>query len=129
MTFHDSCNVARGASMGDAADGQFTIPRALLAASVPKLVEMSRDTVRQKTFCCGGGGGLLNDEMMDVRVKGSLPRAQALRAVVDSDQVTHLAAICAICKTQLTGVLPLHDLSEVEVTSLHHLVGDALVLS
>lgn len=129
VTFHDSCNVARGAGMGERSDGQFTIPRELLSASVPRLVEMSGDTTRQKTFCCGGGGGLLNDDMMDVRIKGSLPRAQALRAVVESDEVTHLAAVCAICKTQLTGVLPLHDLSEVEVTSLHHLVGDALVLS
>lgn len=128
VTFHDSCNVSRGAGMGDRADGQYRLPRELLAASVPRLVEMSRDTTRQKTFCCGAGGGLLSDELMDVRIKGSLPRAQALRAVVDSDDVTHLAAICAICKTQLSTVLPLHDLSAVTVTSLHHLVGDALVV-
>ena len=129
VTFHDSCNVARGASMGDRPDGQFTIPRELLAASVPHLVEMSPDTTRQKTFCCGGGGGLLTDDLMEVRIKGALPRAQALQAVVDSRQVTHLVAICAICKTQLSGVLPHHHLAQVQVTSLHHLVGDALVLS
>ncbi|NND91106.1 MAG: (Fe-S)-binding protein [Granulosicoccus sp.] len=129
VSFHDSCNVARGASMGDRPDGQFTIPRALLAASVPRVVEMSADTTRQKTFCCGGGGGVLTDEMMEVRIKGALPRAQALQAVVRSDQVTHLATICAICKTQLSTVLPQHDLAGVQVTSLHHLVGDALLLS
>lgn len=129
VTFHDSCNVARGASMGDRPDGQFTIPRELLAASVPQLVEMSSDTTRQKTFCCGGGGGLLTDDLMEVRIKGALPRAQALQAVVNSNQVTHLVAICAICKTQLSGVLPHHQLAHVQVTSLHHLVGDALVLS
>ncbi|ASJ71503.1 sulfate reduction electron transfer complex DsrMKJOP subunit DsrK [Granulosicoccus antarcticus] len=129
VTFHDSCNVARGASMGNRSDGQFTIPRELLAASVPRVVEMSSDTTGQKTFCCGGGGGLLTDDLMEIRIKGALPRAQALQAVVTTEQVTHLVAICAICKTQLTSVLPHHDLEQVQVTSLHHLIGDALVLS
>ena len=129
VTYHDSCNVARGAGMGDEPGGQFKIPRALLAASVPKLVDMSKDTIAQSTFCCGGGGGLLTDDLMDLRIKGALPRAQALQAVVTSDQVTHLVAICAICKTQLSSVLPHHNLSNVHVTSLHHLVGNALVLT
>jgi len=128
VTFHDSCNVARGAGMGGVKGGQFTIPRMLLEASVPRLVEMNKETTHQKTFCCGGGGGLLTDELMDLRIKGALPRAQALQAVVDSHQVTHLVAICAICKTQLSQVLPHHDLAQVQVTSLHHLLGDALVL-
>ena len=128
VTFHDSCNVARGAGMGGVSGGQFTIPRALLRASVPKLVEMSADTTHQKTFCCGGGGGLLTDDLMDVRIEGALPRAQALQAVVKTDQVTHLVAICAICKTQLSQVLPHHGLGEVQIASLHQLVGDALVL-
>ena len=106
VTFHASCNVARGAGMGGKKGGQFTIPRALLSASVPKLVEMSADTTHQNAFCCGGGGGLLTDDLMELRVKGALPRAQALSAVVESDKVTHLVAICAICKTQLSQVLP-----------------------
>jgi Fe-S oxidoreductase len=89
---------------------------------------MSADTIRQKTFCCGGGGGLLTDDLMDVRIKGALPRAQALQAVVASHNVTHLVAICAICKTQLSQVLPHHKLEDVQVTSLHHLLGDALIL-
>jgi len=115
--------------MGSTPNGQLTIPRELLKACVPGFVEMSKDTVGQTTFCCGGGGGLLTDDLMDIRIKGSLPRAQALQAVVNSDQVTHLVAICAICKTQLSSVLPHHNLVDVRVTSLHHLVGDALVLT
>ncbi|MFK7854502.1 MAG: sulfate reduction electron transfer complex DsrMKJOP subunit DsrK [Granulosicoccus sp.] len=129
VTFHDSCNVARGSGMGDVSDGQFILPRELLRASVPKVIEMSSDTTRQQTFCCGGGGGLLSDDLMDVRIKGSLPRAQALHAVVESNQVTHLVAICAICKTQLSQVLPHHDLGSVQISSLHQLVGDALELT
>ncbi len=128
VTFHDSCNVARGSNMGNRLNGQFTIPRALLRATVPTVVEMLSDTTKQKTFCCGGGGGLLTEDLMEVRIKGSLPRAQALHQAVVTDQVTHVAAICAICKTQLSETLPHHDLSQIKVCSLHQLVGDALVL-
>jgi len=128
-TYHDSCNVARGAGMGDRPGGQYTIPRELLGAAVPSVVEMSGDTTAQRTFCCGGGAGMLADELMDVRVKGALPRAQALEAVVAAHGVTHMAAICAICKTQFAAVLPAHGLGGVRIASLHQLVGDALVLS
>ena len=127
-TYHDSCNVARGSELGDLPGGQYRIPRELLAASVPRLVEMSSDATKQRTFCCGGGGGLLTDELMEVRTAGALPRAQALRSVVESDGVTHMAAICAICKTQFGQVLPAHGLGGVRIASLHQLVGDALVL-
>ena len=127
-TYHDSCNVARGAELGDVPGGQYRIPRELLRAAVPRLVEMSSDTTGQRTFCCGGGGGLLTDELLGVRTAGALPRAQALAAVVESDGVTHMAAICAICKTQFGQVLPVHGLGGVRIASLHQLVGDALVL-
>ncbi len=128
VTFHDSCNVARGSGMGGIRRGQFIVPRALLKASVPEIIEMSSDATMQKTFCCGGGGGLLTDDLMELRIKGALPRAQALQAVVDSHGVTHLVAICAICKTQLSQVLPHHNLGDVQVTSLHELVGNAIIL-
>lgn len=131
VSYHDSCNVARGAAMGTDADSAFTIPRALLTASVERFVEMRSGTTHRETFCCGGGGGMLGDDLMDVRIKGALPRAKALAKVVETDQVTHLAAICAICKTQLATVLPMSetsvDLATVNIVSLHALVGDALV--
>jgi len=131
VSYHDSCNIARGAAMGETAEGAFALPRALLRSSVERFVEMPRGTTHRETFCCGGGGGMLADDLMDVRVKGALPRAHALARVVDSDQVTHLAAICAICKTQLSTVLPLSDvgvaLDAIDVVSLHALVGDAVV--
>lgn len=126
-TFHDSCNVARGAGMGDRPGGQFSLPRELLRAAVPRVVEMSTDTTRQQTFCCGGGAGLLADELLDVRIKGSLPRAQALAHVVATEGVTHMAAICAICKTQFGTVLPAHGLGDVSIASLHQLIGNAVV--
>ena len=129
VSYHDSCNVARGAAMGENPDAAFTLPRALLQASVERFVDMPRGTTHRDTFCCGGGGGMLSDDQIEVRVKGALPRAQSLATVVESDSVTHLAAICAICKTQLTTVLPMSGLEveAVDVVSLHALVGDAVI--
>ncbi len=128
LTFHDSCNVARGSRMGDFAGGQFVIPREVIKAAVPTFVDMHRDTICEKTFCCGGGGGLLTDELMDVRIKGTKPRAEALKQVMDNDGVTHMAAICAICKSQFTKVLPYYGFDREMIVSVHQLVADAIVL-
>ena len=35
---------------------------------------MDEETIRDRTFCCGGGGGLLTDDLMELRVKGAKPR-------------------------------------------------------
>ena len=128
LTFHDSCNVARGSRMGDFPGGQFVIPREVIKASVPTFVDMHRDTICEKTFCCGGGGGLLTDELMDLRIKGTKPRAEALKQVMDDSGVTHMAAICAICKSQFTKVLPYYGFDREMVVSVHQLVSDAIVL-
>jgi len=128
VTFHDSCNVARASRMGDMPGGQFVIPREVIKASVNKFVDMSPDTIGEGTFCCGGGGGLLTDDLMEVRVKGSMPRMQALKQVVDNDGVTHMAAICAICKAQFTKVLPYYKFPMDMIQSVHGLVSKAIVL-
>jgi len=90
---------------------------------------MPSDTIGEATFCCGGGGGLLTDELMEVRVKGALPRATALKSVTENYGVTHLVAICAICKSQFTKVLPYYGFTMDQIISLHQLVGDAIILS
>jgi Fe-S oxidoreductase len=128
LTVHDSCNVARGARMGDKPGGQFTIPREVIKASVPKLVDMHPDTICDKTYCCGGGGGLLTDELIELRVKGASPRMEALKDVVDKQGVTHMAAMCAICKAQFTKILPYYDFDREMVVSVHQLVSNAIVL-
>ena len=87
ITFHDSCNVARASRMGNAPGGQFEIPRNIIRAVANHYVEMAPETTREKTFCCGGGGGVLTDELLDLRVKGALPRMEALRAVADGQGV------------------------------------------
>jgi len=128
VTFHDSCNVARGSRMGNMPGGQFIIPRALIRASCNHFVDMREDSIREGTYCCGGGGGLLTDDLTELRVKGALPRVQALHEVIEQYQVTHMAAICAICKSQFTKVLPFYSLGMDMIISVHQLVGDALVM-
>jgi len=128
LTFHDSCNVARGSRMGDVEGGQFIIPREVIKASVNKFVEMDPQTTCEKTFCCGGGGGLLTDDLMEIRVKGALPRMEAIKDVVDNHGVTHMAAICAICKSQFTKVMPYYGFSMDMIVSVHQLVSEAIQL-
>ena len=128
VTFHDSCNVARASRMGGMPGGQFEIPRAIVRAVANKFVEMYPDSIREKTFCCGGGGGLLSDDLLDLRVKGALPRMEALQAVVDSDGVNFMATICAICKAQFSKVLPYYKFNMSMVGGVHQLVGNAIRL-
>jgi Fe-S oxidoreductase len=128
ITFHDSCNVARGSRMGDLPGGQFEIPRHIIHAVANKYFEMDVDTIREKTFCCGGGGGLLTDDLIDLRVKGALPRMEALKQVVDGHGVNFMATICAICKAQFSKVLPYYGYPMTLVGGVHQLVSTAIVL-
>ena len=128
VTFHDSCNVARASRMGDQPGGQFSIPRAIIKACVNQFHDMAPDTIQESTFCCGGGGGLLTDDLVELRVKGALPRMQALQQVVDEYGVNYLAAICAICKSQFTKVLPYYKHPMDMIGSVHGLVSNAIVL-
>ena len=129
ITFHDSCNVARGSRMGDYAGGQFDIPRNIIRAVANHYVDMSPDTTHERTFCCGGGGGLLTDELLDLRVKGALPRMEALNRIVQDNGVNFMATICAICKAQFTKVLPYYGFKMSMVGGVHQLVSTAIVLN
>ena len=53
---------------------------------------------------------------------------QALHEVVEQHGVTHMAAICAICKSQFSKVLPFYKLGMDMIVSVHQLVGDAIEL-
>jgi Fe-S oxidoreductase len=126
LTFHDSCNVARATRMGDRPGGQFVLPREVIKASCNHFFDMTPESIGEKTFCCGGGGGLLTDELLELRVKGALPRMQALREVHEEHGVTHMAAICAICKSQFSKVLPYYGFPMDTIVSLHQLVSNAI---
>jgi Fe-S oxidoreductase len=128
VTFHDSCNVARASRMGDTPGGQFEIPRAIIRATVNRYHEMAPGTTHEQTFCCGGGGGVLTDELLDLRVKGALPRMEALDRVVKDHGVNFMATICAICKAQFTKVLPYYGFKMGMVGGVHQLVSTAIRL-
>jgi Fe-S oxidoreductase len=120
VTFHDSCNPAR--SMGLLEE-----PRFILRKVCRHFHEMPAETIREKTFCCGCGAGLNNEECMDLRLRGGIPRAQAVRAVREKYGVNLISCICAIDRAVLP-VLMEHWVPEVGVSGLHELVGNALVL-
>jgi Fe-S oxidoreductase len=128
ITFHDSCNVARGSRMGDAPGGQFEIPRAIIRTVANRFVEMAPGTTHEATFCCGGGGGLLTDDLLELRVKGALPRMEALKQAVDTHGVNFMATICAICKAQFSKVLPSYGFDMSLVGGVHQLVSRAIRL-
>ena len=128
VTFHDSCNVARASRMGNMPGGQFILPREVIRASVNHFYDMAPETIHEKTFCCGGGGGLLTDDLMELRVKGALPRMQALHDLVEEQDVNYLAAICAICKSQFSKVLPYYKFPMDMIGSVHGLVSNAIQL-
>ena len=71
---------------------------------------------------------MLTDDLMELRVKGAMPRMEALKHVVDDHDVNTMVAICAICKAQFSKVLPYYKFPMSMITSLHQVVGDALVL-
>jgi len=129
LTYHDSCNVARASRMGERPGGQFDIPRAIIRAACNHFYDMDEETIRDRTFCCGGGGGLLTDDLMEIRVKGAQPRVEALNNVIQEKGVTHMAAICAICKSQFTKVLPYYGMDLDQIVSVHQLVSNALILT
>ena len=64
----------------------------------------------------------------DLRIKGAKPRMHALRKSEQESGVNTLAAICAICKSQFSKVLPNYDFDPYMVVSVHQLVSDAIVL-
>ncbi|MDH5648096.1 MAG: (Fe-S)-binding protein [Gammaproteobacteria bacterium] len=128
ITFHDSCNVSRASRMGNIPGGQFIIPREIIKSVANHYFDMPANTIHESTYCCGGGGGLLTDDLMELRIKGALPRMEALQQVVEENDVNYLCAICAICKSQFTKVLPYYKFPMDMIGSLHQLVSTAIQL-
>ena len=114
--------------MGDMPGGQFVIPREIIKAVANNFHDMAEETIGESTFCCGGGGGILSDDLMEIRVKGALPRMEAFNNVVQEHKVNFLALICAICKAQFTKVVPYYGFDMSMVGGVHQLVSTAIEL-
>lgn len=118
VTYHDPCNAARGGGLTEE-------PREVVKAVVNNFVEMPRNTIKEYTFCCGAGGGMLADELMELRMKGAKPRVDALKTT----NANYLCTPCAICKAQFPHVFDHYKLTEkgVVVGGVHDLVSKALI--
>jgi len=112
---HDPCNYAR-------TGGIIEQPRRILRVCVTELVEMTPN--REDTFCCGGGSGILMDEMLDIRMKLGKKKAEQIKAVGDID---YLVIPCSICKAQIPAVLKHYGLdNKFEMGGLMDIVGKSL---
>jgi len=119
VTFHDSCNPARGMGLLDE-------PRYVIKNVCNNFYEMPPSTIREQTFCCGSGAGLNAGENMELRMQGGLPRANAVKHVQEKHDVNMLACICAIDRAVLPNLME-YWVPEVEVTEMHEMVANALV--
>ena len=54
---------------------------------------------------------------------------RALQQVSEDHGVTHMAAICAICKTQFSKVMPKFGYQMDSIVSVHQLVSNAIILT
>ena len=119
VTFHDSCNPARGM-------GILEEPRYVIKNVCNNFYEMPPGTIREQTFCCGSGAGLNAGENMELRMRGGLPRANAVKYVHEKHDVNMLACICAIDRAVLPNLME-YWVPEVDVTGVHEMVANALV--
>ncbi len=120
VTYHDSCNPAR-------AMGLLEEPRQCIKGVCNNFFEMPEGTIREQTFCCGSGAGLGTDENFEMRMRGGLPRANAVKYVHEKYDVNLLACICAIDKATLSPLMEFW-VPEVQVAAVHELVGNALIM-
>ena len=116
VTLHDPCNYARAGDMIEE-------PRRILRACVTELVEMTPHG--QDNFCCGGGSGILMDEMHEIRMKLGRKKFEQVQAL---GRIDYLAIPCSICKAQLPAVFQHYGMEELAMGGLMDLVGKALDL-
>ncbi|QTA84865.1 sulfate reduction electron transfer complex DsrMKJOP subunit DsrK [Desulfonema magnum] len=120
VTFHDSCNPARGM-------GMLEEPRYVIKNVCNNFYEMPANTIRENTFCCGSGAGLNAGENMELRMCGGMPRANAVKYVHEKHGVNMLACVCAIDRAVFPALME-YWVPEVDVTGMSELVANALIM-
>lgn len=114
-TLHDPCNYARG---GDLIEQ----PRKIMRAVVEEFVEMTPN--REDNFCCGGGSGLLMDEMKRIRMQMGRKKYEQVKAL---GQLDYLAIPCSICKAQLPTVMEYYGMNDLKMGGIMDLVSRAMI--
>jgi Fe-S oxidoreductase len=102
-------------------------PRYVIKNVCNNFYEMPAGTIREQTFCCGSGAGLNAGEDIDLRMAGGLPRANAVKYVHEKHGVNMLSCICAIDRAVFPPLME-YWVPEVDVTGLHEMVANALIL-
>lgn len=120
VTFHDSCNPARGM-------GMLEEPRYILKNVCNNFYDMPENCIREQTFCCGSGTGLNTGEIMELRMRGGLPRANAVKYVRDRHGVNMLSCVCAIDRATLLALMQYWN-PDVGVCGVSELVGNSLIM-
>lgn len=105
----------------------FDEPRYVLNHVCNNFYEMPANTIREQTFCCGGGSGLNAGEDMELRMMGGMPRANAVGFVKEKHGVNMLSCVCAVDRAVFPALMEYYH-PEVDVTGLHELVANALIM-
>ncbi len=120
VTYHDSCNPSRGM-------GMLEEPRYVIKNVCNHFYEMPENTIREETFCCGSGSGLNAGENMELRMRGGLPRANAVKYVKNKYGVNTLACVCAIDRAVLPASME-YWVPGIDVAGVSELVANALIM-
>lgn len=116
VTLHDPCNYARAGNIIEQ-------PRRILKACVEEFVEMTPN--REDNFCCGGGSGILMDEMLDIRMKLGRKKAEQVAAL---GKIDYLAMPCSICKAQIPTVMKYYGMDGLNMGGVMDVVGKAMIM-
>jgi Fe-S oxidoreductase len=115
FTYHDSCNIARSG-------GVLEEPRIVIRGAVDDFVEMEHN--REKSYCCGGGGGALAmPEFSKRRIAAGKIKADEIRAT----GANVVLQSCHNCTDQLKEIID-HYHIDAKVMNLAELLAPALVL-
>jgi Fe-S oxidoreductase len=114
VTYHDPCYMARH-------NGRFSAARSVLRA-LPGSVVGEVACSRERTFCCGAGGGCFWKEERE----GTRINQHRFAQLCEADPET-VAVGCPFCLTQMEDALKARSLEErMNVKDLAELVADAL---
>jgi hypothetical protein len=90
---------------------------------------MAPDTIKESTLLLRRWRRASDRRPDGIRKAGAQPRMRALQEVANEHGVTHMAAMCAICKAQFSKVLPMYGFDMEAIVSVHQMVSNAIILS
>ena len=114
LTYHDSCYLGRH-------NRTFDAPREAFEAATGEPIR-AMDRSRDKSFCCGGGGGHM---WMEIDVEAQRINQLRFKQALDVEAET-IGTACPFCVTMLEDAGKVLDREDVEVRDFVELLSDAL---